>query len=172
MDKQVERVTNEAISKGGILFLMYFDAHAPTEEAVKNRLTEMAVKITKEEGVIYAVGTIEPPEKMVYDNETVYSTSCEVRALTKDLRSAVRLASAYGPVYCEVLKPERRIVEFTELQEVMNDVSHVSYELSQYIIRNTLKGDALKSFVQNLKYREKLGEQLRKSGGKREEGNK
>ncbi|MGB9635059.1 MAG: hypothetical protein ACPL0A_01135, partial [Candidatus Micrarchaeia archaeon] len=95
-----------------------------------------------------------------------FSTSGEIKVLTKDVRSAFRLASAYGPVYIEVLSPEEVHVSFSELQETLNDVSQVSYSLSNYIVKNTLKGDSLNLFLKNVKYREQLGEKLRKSGGK------
>ena len=162
MDPKVKQVTEDTISKGGILFQMFFDSHAPDAETVKNRLTQLFAGITKEEGVVYAVGEIEPPESENLNGKNVYSTSGEVKVLTKDLKSAFRLAFKYGPVYLEVLEPERRIVGFEELQDIMNDVAQNSYALSQYIIRNTLKGEALQNFLRNLKYREKLGEKLRK----------
>ncbi len=168
MDKNVKQVNENVISKGGILFQMYFDSHANDPETVKNRLTQLFAGITKEEGVVYAVGEIEPPTSDEMNGKTVYSTSGEIKILAKDLKSAFRLAFKYGPVYLEVLEPERRIVGFEELQDVMNDVAQNSYALSQYIIRNTLKGEALQSFMRNLKYREKLGEKLRKGGVKDE----
>lgn len=164
MDKDVKRVTEEAISKGGVLFLMYFDAHAPDMEGVKNRLTELFAKISKEEGVVYAYGEIEPPISEEFEGKETYSTSGEIRVLTKDARNAVRIAMAYGPVHTEVLEPERRIITFAELGEIMNDAALTSYSLSQFIIQNTLKGEALQSFMRNIKYREQLGAELRKKG--------
>lgn len=159
---EVDKVTEEAINNGGVLFLMYFDAHGPTQDAIRNRLTQMFAKISKENGVVYGVGTIETPIEDEYEGKKVYSTSGEIKVLAKDLLTMTRLALAYGPVFIEVLKPEKRVVGFEELQDVMNEVAQTTYSLSQYIVQNTLKGDALKSFTRNIKYREKLGERLRK----------
>jgi len=168
MDKDVKRVTEEALSKGGILFNMYFDAHAPDEEGVKNRLTELFAKITKEDGVVYAIGEIEPPLKEEFQGKEMFTTSGSIKVLTKDARNAVRIAMAYGPVHCEVLEPEKRVITFAELGEIMNDASLISYSLSQFIIQNTLKGEALDMFMHNIKYREQLGADLRKKGVKNE----
>ncbi len=160
--KEVDKVTEETINNGGVLFLMYFDAHGPSEESVKNRLTQLFAKIAKEQGVVYAVGTIEKPINEEQDGKIVHSTSGEIKVLVKDLMALARLTLAYGPVYVEVLKPEKRVVGFEELQDVMNEVAQTTYSLSQYIVQNSLKGDALKSFTRNIKYRERLGEKLRK----------
>ncbi|MEM3364696.1 MAG: hypothetical protein QXS93_04290 [Candidatus Micrarchaeia archaeon] len=164
MHKDVKRVTEEIINKGGLLFNMYFDSHANDEEGVKNRLTDLFAKITKEDGVVYAIGEIEPPIREEFDGKVIYSTSGSIKVLTKDARNAVRIAMAYGPVHCEVLEPEKRIITFAEIQDIMNDASQTSYALSQFIIRNTLKGEALQAFLHNIKLREQLGKELRKKG--------
>ncbi|MEM0438222.1 MAG: hypothetical protein QXU54_02885 [Candidatus Micrarchaeia archaeon] len=173
MDKD-EKLEEDAISKGGILLLMFFDSHGNTEDEVKNRLTELFAKLVKEDGVVYGRGEIEVPVKEEIEvpgpdgkpvKQATYSSSGEVKVLTKDFRTAFRLASMYGPVYVEVLKPQKRMVGFEEMQEVLNDVSQTSYSLSQFIVKNTLKGPALAAFMKNIKYREKLGEKLRAQGG-------
>ncbi|MCX8200334.1 MAG: hypothetical protein N3G76_02600, partial [Candidatus Micrarchaeota archaeon] len=134
MHKDVKKVTDDVISKGGILFNMYFDSHANDEESVKNRLTDLFAKITKEDGVVYAIGEIEPPIEEELNGKPLYSTSGSIKVLTKDARSAVKIALVYGPVHCEVLEPEKRVITFAEMQEIMNDASQTSYALSQYII--------------------------------------
>ncbi len=170
MHKDVKRVTDDTINKGGLLINMYFDAHAPDAEGVKNRLTELFAKITKEEGVVYAIGEIEAPiqEEVEGKEESreIYSTSGSIRVLTKDVRNAVRIVMSYGPMHTEVLEPQKMMVTFAEVQEIMNDASLTTYTLSQFIIQNTLKGEALQAFLHNIKYRERIGAELRKGENK------
>ena len=59
--KTVDEITYDAIAAGGYLSLVYFDLHAKTAEEVKSLMVGFIGKLTKEKGVIYAVGEIDKP---------------------------------------------------------------------------------------------------------------
>ena len=62
-EKSVDEITSDAIHEGGYLVILYFDLHGNSEEAVKNIMVGFIGKLTKEPGVIYAVGEIDKPQK-------------------------------------------------------------------------------------------------------------
>jgi len=100
-----DKIANEAVKKGAILSNLFFDSKEESEEIVKNQLTHLLKKVSKEQGVIYSLGVIEPPIKEEYPDGVKYLSSGEIKILTKDLESLVRLVGLYGPVHIEIINP-------------------------------------------------------------------
>ena len=101
-EKTVEQITDDAVREGGYLANVYFDLHATTEEAVKSLMVGFIGKLTKEPGVIYAVGEIDKP----MEKEGVFSTWAEVKLLAQDFPTLVLVASQYSPIGVEILRPD------------------------------------------------------------------
>ena len=101
MAKSVDEITSDAIEDGGYLCLLYFDMHASSEEQVKNIMVGFIAKLTKEPGVIYALGEIDKP--IVHDN--LFSSSAEVKLLAHDFVTLTRICSSYAPIGIEILRP-------------------------------------------------------------------
>jgi len=157
MSKELDKIANEAVKKGAILSNLYFDSKEDSEEVVKNQLTLLFKKMSKEEGVVYSVGVIEQPIKEEYPDGVKYLSSGEVNILTKDLDSLIRLVGMYGPVHIEIVKPEKMKVSPQEFEKTINQSILITYKLSQHIVRASLKDEVQKKFYfKNNFYRDKL----------------
>lgn len=135
----LDKVTDEAIKKGAILSNLFFDAKEDTEEIVKSQLTLLLKKISKEQGVIYGFGVIEPPIKEEYTDGAKYISSGEIKVLTQDLNSLIRLVGLYGPVHVEILKPNKVKCTPEEIENMLNQSIFITYKLSQHIVRSAFK---------------------------------
>lgn len=157
MSKELDKIANEAVKKGAILSNLYFDSKEDSEEIVKNQLTLLFKRISKEEGVVYSVGIIEQPIKEEYPDGVKYLSSGEVNVLTKDLDSLIRLVGMYGPVHIEIVKPEKMKVSPEQFEKIINQSILITYKLSQHIVRASFKDDVQKNFYfKNNFYREKI----------------
>jgi len=155
----LDKVTDEAVKKGAILSNLFFDSKEDSEEIVKNQLTLLFKKISKEQGVIYGVGVIEPPIKEEYPDGVKYLSSGEIKVLSKDLDSLIRVVGLYGPVHVEIIKPSEIKVSPEELEHTLNQSIFITYKLSQHIVRSTFKEEdkVQKMFyLKNNNFREKL----------------
>jgi hypothetical protein len=151
------KIAKEAVKKGAILSNLFFDSKEDSEEVVKKQLTLLFKKISKEQGVIYGAGIIEPPIKEDYPDGAKYLSSGEIKVLTQDLNSLIRLVGMYGPVHIEIEKPEKMKVKPPEFEKILNQSIFITYKLSQHIVRSTLKEEIQKKFYfKNNFYRDKI----------------
>jgi len=155
----LDKVTDEAVKKGAVLSNLFFDSKENTEEIVKNQLTFLFKKISKEQGVIYGIGVIEPPIKEEYPDGAKYVSSGEIKVLTQDLNSLIRLVGLYGPVHVEIVKPDKVKCTPQEVENMLNQSIFITYKLSQHIVRSAFKEEdkVQKMFyIKNNNFREKL----------------
>jgi hypothetical protein len=159
MSENFDKIANEAIKKGAILSNLYFDSKEDTEEIVKNQLTLLFKKISKEQGVIYGAGIIEPSIKEEYPEGVKYVSSGEIKVLTQDLNYLIRLVGLYGPVHVEVIKPSKIKVSPKEFESSLNQSVFITYKLSQHIVRAGFKEEEeiqKKFYIKNNTYRDKV----------------
>ena len=90
----IEKLTNDTINKGGVLCMLYFDLHSKDRDQLQQLATGFVDSILKQEGVITAYGEIEEP----MEQENTFSTSIEVKVLTKDFLSLINVCSVFNPL--------------------------------------------------------------------------
>lgn len=155
-EKSVSEITDEAISDGGYLTRIYFDLHAKTADDVKNLMVGFISKLTKEPGVIYAVGEIDSP----MEKGGVFSTWAEVKLLAKDFSTLVRIASQYSPIGVEILRPGKVTLSLGEAQGALLDVSQVSQNFTRMIMERILSKEEVAEYSQKMLSRTELGRKL------------
>lgn len=155
-DKSVDEMTDDAIREGGYLAMVYFDLHATTADAVKNLMVGFIGKLTREPGVIYAVGEIDQP----IEKEGIFSTWAEVKMLASDFPTLVRIASQYSPIGVEILRPDSVKMTLGEAQGSLLDISQTSQNFTRLIMEKMLSEDERKDYATKLSQRIALGKKL------------
>ncbi|MFA6907654.1 MAG: hypothetical protein WC263_02400 [Candidatus Micrarchaeia archaeon] len=155
-DKSVDEMTDDAVREGGYLAMVYFDLHATTADAVKNLMVGFIGKLTREAGVIYAVGEIDRP----IEKEGIFSTWAEVKLLASDFPTLVRIAAQYSPIGVEILRPDEVKMTLGEAQGSLLDISQTSQNFTRLIMEKMLSEDERKSYATKLSQRMELGKKL------------
>lgn len=155
-EKSVDEITDEAIRNRGYLVQVYFDLHAKSADEVKNLMVGFISKLTKEPGVIYAVGEIDQP----LEKGGVFSTWAEVKLLASDFATLIRVASQYSPIGIEILRPSKVELSLGEAQGALLDVSQVSQNFTRMIMERVLSKDEAEEYRQKMLSRAELGKKL------------
>jgi len=146
----------EAISKGGILSIFYFDIMSNQKEACAPALAEIIGKLTHEKGVISAVGEIEEPMEM----ENMWSSAMEVKIITENFASLMNVAIRYGPIGIEVMKPMEIKMSAGEAQDILFNVSQISRDFAQHVISKMMSEEDKKKHAEQQRIRAELGKKL------------
>ncbi len=154
--KSVDEITSEAIKEGGYLVKLYFDLHGKSQEDIKNIMVGFIGKLTKEKGVIYAVGEIDSP----IDKDGVFSTWAEVKLLSQDFPVLVKIASEYSPIGVEILRPSEVKLSLGEAQGALLDISQTSQNFTRHIMEKVLSKDEAEQFKKKMEHRSELGRKL------------
>ncbi len=154
--KTVDEITDGAIRGGGYLALVYFDLHAKTADEVKHLMVGFISKLTKEKGVIYAVGEIDEP----MEKGGVFSTWSEVKLLAQDFSTLVRIAAQYSPIGIEIRRPGRVDLDLSEAQGLLLDVSQTSQNFTRMIVERMLSKDEVAEYQRKMEARTELGKKL------------
>jgi hypothetical protein len=155
-DKTVDEMTDDAIRQGGYLAMVYFDLHGTTSEAVKNIMVGFIAKLTREPGVIYAVGEIDQP----MEKEGMFSTWAEVKLLASDFSTLVKISTQYSPIGIEILRPDEVKMTLGEAQSALLDISQTSQNFTRLIMERTLSEDDKKDYSKKMWQRAELGKKL------------
>ena len=155
-EKSVDEITDDAIREGGYLAMVYFDLHGTTSEAVKNIMVGFIGKLTREPGVIYAVGEIDQP----IEKEGMFSTWAEVKLLAEDFPALVRISAQYSPIGVEILRPEEVRMNLGEAQSTLLDISQTSQNFTRLIMEKMLTDGEKKDYATKMSQRMELGKKL------------
>ena len=155
-EKSVDEITDDAIREGGYLAMVYFDLHATTADAVKNLMVGFIGKLTRELGVIYAVGEIDQPN----EKEGVFSTWAEVKLLAADFPTLVKISSQYSPIGVEILRPDVVKMTLGEAQGSLLDISQTSQNFTRLIMERMLTDSEKKDYATKMLQRIELGKKL------------
>ena len=158
--KSAGEITDEAIADGGYLTLVYFDLHAKSSDEVKNIMVGFIGKLTKEKGVIYAVGELDSP----VERDGVFSTWAEVKLLASDFATLVRIASQYSPIGIEILRPGRVDLTIGDAQGVLLDISQTSQNFTRMIMERVLSAKEVEEYKTKMQSRADLGKKLLEKG--------
>ncbi len=160
-EKSVDEITDDAMREGGYLALVYFDLHATTKDAVQNLMVGFIGKLTKEPGVIYAVGEIDQP----IEKEGIFSTWAEVKMLVQDFPALVKIASQYSPIGIEILRPDEVKLTLGEAQSMLIDVAQTSQNFTRLIMERVLSDEEKKEYGEKMSQRTELGRKLMEKKG-------
>ncbi len=91
----IEIITEEKISKGGILVKFYFDIQSNEKEKLQPVLVDLINnKLLKEKGVVYGYGRIHDP----LEKNGVFITSAVVTLLFENFGSVIKTIFDYVPI--------------------------------------------------------------------------
>ena len=155
-EKSVDEITDEAIANGGYLALVYFDLHSKAADEVKNLMVGFIGKLTKEKGVLYAVGEIDQP----LQKEGIFSTWAEVKLLAEDFATMVRIAAQYSPIGVEILRPGKVVLPIGEAQGLLLDVSQTTQNFTRMIMERVLSMEEVEEYKKKMLLRAELGKKL------------
>ena len=158
--KSVDEITDDAIADGGYLAMVYFDLHAKSSDEVKHIMVGFIGKLTKERGVVYAVGEIDRP----IEKDGVFSTWAEVKLLAQDFATLVRIASQYSPIGIEILRPEKVELTVSEAQGALLDISQTSHNFTRTIMERVLSNEEVEAYKAKMASRAELGKRLLEKG--------
>ena len=159
--KSVDEITDEAIKGGGYLAKVYFDLHAKSAEEVKNIMVGFIAKLTKEPGVIYAVGEIDKP----VGKDGLFSTWAQVKLLAQDFTTLVKIATQYSPIGFEILRPGEVRLSLGEAQGALLDISQTSLNFTRMIMERMLSKEEKEEYQKKMQQRAELGKALLEKKG-------
>lgn len=154
--KSPEEIIEETLASGGFHALFYLDLHAETAGRIQHLLTVTIREITREPGVVFAFGEIEPP----LESEGKYFSSAEVHVLTENFRVLAYLAHKYAPFGIEILRPNEVRLRLDQAHDVLIDISQRSYAFTQKILERGLSEKERERLLEQVKQREELGKKL------------
>ncbi|MFA5105567.1 MAG: hypothetical protein WC506_01270 [Candidatus Micrarchaeia archaeon] len=155
-DKEPTKIIDETVRQGGYYASMYFDMHSSDSESLQHTLVGFIAKLKDQFGVKYVYGEIDEPIK----SDELWSTSAEVKVLTMDLRSLVRLCVEYAPIGIEILKPVRPDIKVPELQSILLDISATFAEMNQTMLAKVLTDGEKKDLDKKMAHRADIGKKL------------
>ena len=154
----VERITEETVSKGGILVRFYFDMQDKDKDKLQPLMTNLVnEQLMKERGVVYVYGSIEEP----LEKNGIYSTSAVITVLFSAFAPLVSISFKYAPAGLEILKPEKEIkFKPNELQSILMDLSQISMDYSKFIFEKLLKPEDMEKIKEQMQSRAELGKKF------------
>ncbi len=157
-ENKSQQILDEAVAKGGIVTVLYFDISTNEKEAVQNLLTELVGKISKEPGLVSCVGEIDEPLEL---EEKLWTSSAEVTMLTRNFSYAAAVAIRYGPIGVEVLRPNEIKMSIGEAQGLLLNISQVGQEFTNFILQKNLMNEEEKEkFQKKLAARAEMGKKM------------
>lgn len=165
--KTVKEITDKAIRDGGVLAMLYFDIHAAKKEDVQNLGVGFVNHVIKTEGVIYALGEIEEP--VPGGEGKNYSSSIEVKVLTRDFVTLANLCLTHSPFSVEITRPDRINLQLNEAHELLGLLGATTAEYKKAILTKIAKPEEIAEMQRQLKIRAELGKKiLEKKEGEKE----
>jgi hypothetical protein len=164
---ELESLTEEKISKGGILAKLYFDMQNKDKEKLQPLMTDLINDhLMKEPGVVYCYGTIDEP----IESNGVYITNAIVTLLVDNFMPLVGIALRYSPAGIEIIKPMKEIIfKPSMLQSMLMDLSMFSLNYSKYVLEKVLKPEDIEEINRQIENRIEMGKKLLEGTKKNEE---
>ncbi|MGC8651735.1 MAG: hypothetical protein ACP5UH_00575 [Candidatus Micrarchaeia archaeon] len=154
----VEALTEEKISKGGVLARLYFDMQNTDKEKLQPLMAELINDhLLKEPGVVYCYGAIDEP----LEKDGIYITNAVLTLLVDNFVPLVGIALRYSPAGIEIIKPEKEMVfKISSLQSLLMDLSLFSLNYSKYVLEKVLKPEDIENLNKQIENRAELGKRL------------
>ncbi|MFP3950297.1 MAG: hypothetical protein ACLFUZ_04380 [Candidatus Micrarchaeia archaeon] len=159
---ELDKLTQDTIEEGGVLALLYFDIHGTDRDTMVQLGTGLVQKILNEKGVVFARGEIDEP----MEQEDLFSTSLELKILTRDVVSFAEVCGNFSPFSMEILEPQEFKVPVSSMQDLFMFISSTTHDYKKYIVQKVSSPEKGAEYAKNLKARAELGKRLlgRKEG--------
>src|SRR5262249_46390292 len=118
---EVEKLTKDTIANGGVLAMVYFDIHASTKELVQELGTGFINSIIQKPGVVFALGEREEPTGG--EDKKNWSSSIDIKILTKDFATLAAICMAHSPYPVEILRPDEIKLSLNEAHSLLGTMS-------------------------------------------------
>lgn len=152
----VDKLTRDTISKGGLLVMLYFDLHAGEKNLLGQLGTALLQKILQEPGVVYAIAEIDEPIEL----DGMFSSSVEIKVLSKDLAAIARICGNYSPFAVDIKQPDSITLTIDAAHDLLMNISTNNYELKRLIIEKVYSPQDLENFKKTIKSRVELGKKI------------
>lgn len=159
---EVEKVTKDAIASGGVLAILYFDVHAKTKEIVQELGTGFVNDMIHKQGVIYALGEINEP--VSGGDGKNFSSSIEIKVLTKNFATLAAICMANSPYSVEILRPDEIKMPLNEAHDLLGTMAATTAEYKTFIITKLAKPEEIANLQYTLGKRAEMGKNLLKKG--------
>ncbi|MCL5011557.1 MAG: hypothetical protein M1594_01530 [Candidatus Marsarchaeota archaeon] len=156
-ERDVEGLIGQAVQKGAILAVLFFDSYGVEKPAVQNALVDVTQKVTKEPGVIYCKGVVREP----IEKNGEFSTYSEVKVLAESFNALVNIVLKYAPSSIEVEKPGKINLSLEEAHATLLDISQTIQNYTSFIIEKTLTGEEKRKYNEELKRKSEFIEGLK-----------
>jgi hypothetical protein len=160
----VEKLTRDTVASGGVLALLYFDMHAKTKEQVQELGTGFVNSIIQKKGVVFALGEIDEPKGG--GEGKGFSSSIEVKILTKDFTTLASICMSNSPYTVEILRPDEIRLPLSQVHELLGTMSAITAEYKKYILTKLSKPEELLQLQENLRRRAEMGKRILDEGKK------
>lgn len=159
----VEKLTKDTINKGGMLCMLYFDLHSDNKDKLQQLATGFVDSILKQDGVVTAYGEIEEP----IEKEDTFSTTIEVKILTKDFLSLMAVCSVFNPLTVEILRPNEVKLSIDKAHDLLMNVSTNWFNIKKYITERVSSKEEVESFRKYIENRLEVGKRILEEKDKR-----
>ncbi len=160
----MEKLTKDTIANGGVLAMLYFDLHAKSKEMVQQLGTGFINSVIHKDGVVFALGEIDEPT--AGEGETNFSSSIELKVLTRDFATLASICMSNSPYSIEILRPDEIKLQLAEAHDLLGLMAATTAEYKRYIITKLARPDELAQLHRNLKRRADMGKDIIKRGEK------
>lgn len=163
---EVEKVTKDTVANGGVLALLYFDIHAKTKELVQELGSGFINSVIQKQGVVFALGEIDEP--IGGGEGKNWSSSIELKVLTKDFATLASICMANSPYTVEILRPDSIKLSLDQAHSLLGVMSATTAEYKKFILTKLSKPDELARLQENLKVRAEMGRKILNKEKKKE----
>ncbi|MBU0532769.1 hypothetical protein KKB44_04720 [Candidatus Micrarchaeota archaeon] len=164
MSDDVEKLTRKTIENGGVLAMLYFDIHAKTPELVKELGTGFVNSVIQKPGVVFALGEIDKP--VGGEENKNWSSSIQLKVLTKDFGTLANLCMAHSPFSVEITRPDEIKLQLSEAHDLLGLMAATTAEYKKYILTKLAKPGEIAVIEETLKKRAEMGKRILKEGEK------
>src|SRR4030095_12202214 len=128
----VEKLTKDTVANGGVLAMLYFDLHAKSKEIVQELGTGFINNLIQKPGVVFCLGEIDEPTGG--EEGKNWSSSIEVKILTKDFAVLSAIVMAHSPFSVEILRPDEIRLTPSQAHDLLGTLSATTAEYKKYIL--------------------------------------
>lgn len=152
----IEKLTKDTVQKGGVLTILYFDLHAKESDNLTHLATSFIDTILKQEGVVTAYGEIEEP----MEQNGTYSTTIELKVLTKDFETLVNICSLFSPLNVEIQRPNEIKLSLDKAHALLVSVAANWFNIKKYIAERVSTKEELEQFTKYVQDRAAMGKKM------------
>jgi len=152
----VVKLTKTTVEKGGVLALLYFDAHTKTKEKAQEIGAGFVEQLLREPGVVYAVGEIDEP----IQDKDLFSTSIQVRILVGSFHQLAHVCAIHSPFSMEIVEPDEIKLTLGEAHELLMDLASITADYKRYIMQKLTTPEDREKYARILEKKAELGRRI------------